>query len=49
VWIRAFWAPDPVVSSTDVPGAGDPLRALLRDIHLLAPDQLSAVVAAHGR
>ncbi len=27
----------------------DPLRSLLRDIHLLAPDQLSAVVAAHGR
>ena len=27
----------------------DPLRSLLRDIHLLPPDQLSAVVAAHGR
>ncbi|RBY79014.1 PP2C family protein-serine/threonine phosphatase [Blastococcus sp. TF02A-26] len=27
----------------------DPLRSLLRDIHLLAPDQLSAVVAARGR
>ncbi|MFQ1004071.1 PP2C family protein-serine/threonine phosphatase [Modestobacter sp. SSW1-42] len=27
----------------------DPLRSLLRDIHLLAPDQLSAAVAAHGR
>ncbi|WP_245177162.1 PP2C family protein-serine/threonine phosphatase [Geodermatophilus sp. DF01-2] len=37
------------MSSTDLPGAGDPLRALLRDVHLLAPDQLSAVIAAHGR
>lgn len=35
----------------DTPGSAgrDPLRALLRDIHLLAPDQLSAVVAARGR
>jgi len=37
------------VASPDAPGAGDPLRALLRDTHLLAPDQLSAVVATHGR
>jgi hypothetical protein len=29
--------------------SSDPLRALLRDIHLLAPDQLSAAVAARGR
>jgi hypothetical protein len=27
----------------------EPLRALLRDIHLLAPDQLSAAVGARGR
>ena len=37
------------MSSPDVAGTGDPLRALLRDVHLLAPDQLSAAVAAHGR
>ncbi|WP_269180868.1 PP2C family protein-serine/threonine phosphatase [Modestobacter sp. VKM Ac-2979] len=29
--------------------AADPLRSLLREIHLLAPDQLSAAVASHGR
>ncbi len=37
------------MAATDVPGASDPLRAVLRDVHLLAPDQFSAVVAAHGR
>jgi len=37
------------VTSSDVPVASDPLRSLLRDIHLLAPDQLSAVFASHGR
>ena len=47
--MRPFWAPDPIVTATDAPGAGDPLRALLRNVHLLAPDRLSAVVAAHGR
>jgi len=37
-----------VTPPTPSPGA-DPLRSLLRDIHLLAPDQLAAAVAVHGR
>jgi hypothetical protein len=37
-----------VVTCPGAPG-GDPLRSLLRDIHLLAPDRLAAVVAARGR
>ena len=37
------------MTSTDPAGKPDPLRSLLRDIHLLAPDQLSAAVAARGR
>jgi len=37
------------VTSPDAPVTADPLRSLLRDIHLLAPDQLSAAVATHGR
>jgi len=31
------------------PPAADPLRSLLRNVHLLAPDQLAATIAGHGR
>ena len=37
------------MTTSDAPSTPDPLRALLRDIHLLAPDQLSAAIATHGR
>jgi hypothetical protein len=37
------------VTTPDALSTVDPLQSLLRDIHLLAPDQLSAAVATHGR
>jgi hypothetical protein len=37
------------VTTPDAPSTPDPLRSLVRDIHLLAPDQLSAAIATHGR
>jgi hypothetical protein len=47
-WIGRIWAPD-VAVSVHRSERRDPLRALLQDIHLLAPDRLSSVVAARGR
>jgi hypothetical protein len=37
------------VTTPDALSTVNPLQSLLRDIHLLAPDQLSAAVATHGR
>lgn len=44
--VRLRWLGVPPPDSSR---SSDPLRSLLREIHLLAPDQLSAAVAAHGR